>query len=171
MGDAEFSTIARAHALLRRAAQQTRGMTTTADDAGGMPRTGAAPLRSDEEILQHAERLIGRAARRQCWLMPLDADDRTIPVLLPITGLPRVPTAEEVEGFRERLGGFVEALEAARLILVFERPGPAALAEGEQRWLRGLYEEGEQPRLAPPVRALLLSHDDGVRLLGPEDLA
>ncbi len=120
------------------------------------------PICTDDEVLQHVTGLIGPAYRRQLWLMFLDADDRALPVLLPIEAYPQRPTYPQLEKIASAIAGLMDDLDAASVLLAWERPGSSESTPDERLWAAALGIACEVRERS--VRAQLLASRDGVRL-------
>jgi hypothetical protein len=121
------------------------------------------PLESDREIEALVADLIGVALRRQVWLMFLDELQRPLSVLVPISDLPEVLTRADVEQIALAARDIARLAGAPSVLVTWERDGSARLTADEQTAVDRLgacFAEG-------PVRlrAQLLSHSEGVRML------
>lgn len=125
-----------------------------------------APLTSDEEVLVRVDSLIGRANRRQIWLLFLDAQDRQLPLLMPC----EVPTrpGRMTGAFPGFLRELVESVEADAIVSVLERRRGPELTEGDRIWLRLLRDA--PAGIGVRQRGPILSSRAGVRWIAPEDL-
>lgn len=125
------------------------------------------PLVTDELIEQRVRAIVGRACRRQVWMLFLDEDDVQIPLILPMADYPPFPGEGNAAVFAARVSEIVEVAGAARVIFVWERYAGEQLTSTERAWARELQKaclsEGVQ------VRAQVLSHKRGVRWMAPED--
>ena len=120
------------------------------------------PLSTDADLLAMANELVGPAVRRQTWMFVLDEDDRMSPVVAPIDGIPVDADPADIALLGSRLAEVVDGVEgAASVVLVWERPGTADVRMQEADWIAGLAATGA------PIRAQLLSSDDGVHLVDP----
>jgi hypothetical protein len=121
-----------------------------------------APLTAptDADLLETVSSLVGPAAHVQLWLFPLDADGVPLRVVIPIEDVPLDPAV------MPRLGATVaemaETAGWASLVLVWERPGPAWLTTSEEAVAAAFRAASRLP-----LRAEFLSHDTGVRRIGP----
>lgn len=125
------------------------------------------PLTSDALIEKRVGDLIGRANRRQLWVLFLDSEDVQCPVIIPIDGLPSNPPGGGGPGPAIRRA--VDELEATSVILVWERYADAELGSADRAWIRALHESCAESEVR--VRAVLLSHRSGVRWVAPDDWA
>ena len=88
---------------------------------------------------------------------------------------PHAPSGAEgtedtvAELLARRLGEVVEAMDAAKVIFVWERPGGPAVTAADRTWASALGAACNATGVA--VRAQLVLHERGVRWLSPEDLA
>lgn len=120
------------------------------------------PLSTDADLLAMADDVVGPAIRRQTWMFVLDEDDRLSPVVAPIDGIPVDADPADIALLGTRLTEVVESVDgAASVVLVWERPGSAEVRMQEADWMAGLAASGA------PIRAQLLSADDGVHLVDP----
>lgn len=118
------------------------------------------PWDTDRAVLDAVRLLIESALRRQTWLFLLDDHDRST-VCVALEDMPVDPDPEDVERFAGMLRQLLDEAEASSVVVVWERPGGPDLAMQEADWAAALAAAGV------PVRAQLLAHDDGVRLLDP----
>lgn len=122
------------------------------------------PITTDEEVLRHVTGLVGRAYRRQLWLMFLDSNDCALPVLMPIEAYPHRPTHPQLEKIADVVANMVDEVQAASVLLAWERPGPGESTRDERLWAAALGIACEVRELS--VRAQLLASREGVRLFG-----
>ncbi len=125
------------------------------------------PLTTDDLIEERVSALIGRACRRQLWLLFLDAEDVQLPILMPTDDFPVSPLPEYARALARGVSEILEATDAAQVILVWERYAGAELTAGDRAWARQLHDECTESGVR--VRAQLLSHKRGVRWIAPED--
>jgi hypothetical protein len=127
------------------------------------------PLTTDALIEQRVDSLIGRAQNRQIWLLFLDQNQVQSPLVLPISDVPVAPAPDDLDNWCELIRGTTEAVDAGDVIVVIERYAPERLTDADRGWAR-LVSDG--CRVAGvTLRAVLLSHRHGVRLLAAEDYA
>ncbi|NYF13917.1 hypothetical protein HDC34_002211 [Pseudoclavibacter sp. JAI123] len=120
------------------------------------------PITTDEDVLRHVTALVGQAYRRQLWLMFLDADDHALPVLMPIEAYPQRPTHPQLERIASVISLMIDELQAASVMLTWERPGPGDSTSDERLWAAALGIVCEVREVS--VRAQLLASREGVRL-------
>lgn len=123
------------------------------------------PLSTDALIQERAAALIGRAIRRQLWVMFLDEDDVQLPVLMPIEGLPAEPEAGD--SLAKALRVVVDGVAAHSVILVLERYGGEALTASDRAWAKALHDAAAATEVR--LRGILLSHRGGVRWVAQDD--
>lgn len=145
------------------------------------------PLRSlatDVALADQFTRVFERAEKRQVWLMFLDNEHRLTGPLMPMDELPTEPdepcSTEDLGVVRfakvlvERARMVAEFVGAHQYLWMWERRGSGTLSHRDRRWAAAISEESDlRPGAggAPaPLRAQLLLHDDGARLITPDDL-
>jgi hypothetical protein len=147
--------------VVRRAARQAVGMSVPYEE------TQLMPLATDEDIERRVADLVGRANSRQLWLFFLDETDVQLPLLVPIEGLPAEPTAEQATGVVYRVRELMGEIGATSVVTVLERYGSSALTAQDAAWVRALRTTCESSGVV--LRAQLLSHRTGVRLIDTEE--
>ena len=80
------------------------------------------PLTSQAAIEDRVQLLIGRAARRQIWLLFLDHEDRQLPLLIPVQDPPTQPAEDDDRKFAGLLAYVQEQTEARGFVAVIELP-------------------------------------------------
>lgn len=128
-----------------------------------------SPLTTDAEIEERVAGLVGRACRRQFWLMFLDAEGRQLPLLMPMDDYPPSPRAGNGKLLASRISELVALMDAAHVVVVWERRLGEASTPGEREWARELARECADVDVS--VRAQLISHRSGVRWFGDEEFA
>lgn len=164
-----------------------------------MPSTTIDPYRrleTDDALADQLNRLFDVAEVRQMWLLFLDGASRLADPIMPMDDHPLEPDelfdTEDlgrvpfVRVMVERARMACELVGAHEFVLMWERRGSAALDAHDVRWARGLAEAagrgsgegcgqgfgaGLTGRTVAPLRAQLLLHDGGVRVIGEEELA
>ncbi|RLQ84088.1 hypothetical protein D9V28_07555 [Mycetocola zhadangensis] len=125
------------------------------------------PLVTDELIEQRVSDLIGRASRRQLWLLFLDSDNVQLPLLIPTDDYPGRPTPDHANELANGIRHIAGAARAAQVILVWERYAGSDLTPLDRAWAQQLHNACSG--IGVPIRAQLLSHKRGVRWLAPDD--
>jgi len=126
------------------------------------------PLHSDHELHDRVARLVGAALRPQLWLLFLDDADRQLPLLVPVEGIPAHPELDAVAGMARIITQLAQSAGAAAVVAVLERPGGDHPDRGVRAWGVVLVDAAADAGI--PLRALLLAHDRGVRMLTVDDL-
>jgi len=127
------------------------------------------PLTTDALIEQRVESLIGKAQNRQIWLLFLDQNQVQSPLVLPVSDVPVAPAPDDLDNWCELIRGTTQAVDAGDVIVVIERYAPDRLTDADRGWARMM---SDGCRVAGvTLRAVLLSHRHGVRLLAAEDYA
>lgn len=125
------------------------------------------PLLTDDDIEARVESLIGPACRRQWWMLFLDESQRQTPLVMPMADYPTTPNGGAAEMLASRIAEIIQLTEAAQVIFVWERLGNRNVSHHDRSWARAL--GASCAALGVPVRAQLISHNDGVRWLAPDD--
>lgn len=127
------------------------------------------PLTDDTLIEERMAALVGRAVSRQIWLMFLDENDVQMPLIMPVSDIPVSPGDNDEAHWANFVASGAEAIGARSVIVVIERYDSDRLTEADRAWAR-LSRDGCAVA-GVPLRAVLLSHRRGVRLLAPDDYA
>lgn len=125
------------------------------------------PLVTDELIEQRVRAIVGRACRRQVWMLFLDEDDVQVPLILPMADYPSSPGDGNAAVFASRVKEIVDVAGAAQVIFVWERYAGDRLTQSDCAWAQHLHEACRREGVV--VRAQLLSHKRGVRWMAAED--
>lgn len=136
------------------------------------------PLTDDKALLDHFGPMLGTASRRQLWIFCLDDEDRPGGIAMPVDDYPADPRAlvgaggveplSVAELFGIRFAEIAHEANVAQFVLVWERRGGAELTGATRDWARMLGDALH--RHGARVRAQLLLHDAGLRVLAPDDL-
>lgn len=125
------------------------------------------PLVTDELIERRVRAIVGRACRRQVWMLFLDEHHVQVPLILPMADYPTSPGDGNAAVFAERVKEIIDVAGAAQVIFVWERYAGDRLTEADAAWAAQLHDACRAEGVA--VRAQLLSHKRGVRWMAPED--
>jgi hypothetical protein len=120
-------------------------------------------VRSDSDALDLAASVVGSAIRERLWALFLNPDHRPAWLAVPIDGLPPMPERQLLESTASTIAELLRMLGGGSVVLVRERPGPVGINAVDAAWEESL--RSACARAEVPVRALLLSHDAGVRTL------
>lgn len=141
-----------------------------AEHAGGVsipPPTEAAPLVTDEDVLQRVTSLVDRAYRRQIWFLFVDGEHRQLPVL-PIMDVPVRPRGPGKGNLTDFLSAVMREMGAEELIVVYERSGRPQLTAADREWLDLVIAACTANAIR--LRGPLLAHTHGIRWIASEDL-
>ncbi|MGG7465469.1 hypothetical protein [Plantibacter sp. YIM 135347] len=126
------------------------------------------PIHTDDDILERFSDLIGPASTEQVWFSFLDEDAVQLPVLLPIPDLPAHMPKMESDQFARAMTRIAINAGADSVIIVSERRGDSSLSSAERSKLGTLRSAMERHDVT--TRAMLVSHDTGVRLIDAAEL-
>jgi len=117
------------------------------------------PVSSGDEARARVFDLIGRAIRRQLWVMVLDAHGYQLPLLIPIGDIPLRPEPGDLAPAGANMCTLLsEYAPGGSVILILERPGTAVLTATDRAWSVEL-----ASAFAPmPVTGIFIAHDDGI---------
>lgn len=135
-------------------------------------------LRHDSDLEEVLELLLDRALNpRQMWLLFLDADLRLTGPIMPCDDYPPDPYGEfettdlGVAPFAEvlavRMRGMLSAIDAAQVVIVWERPGSREFTTDERAWAGAMAAECGAEGV--DLRAQFVLHDGGLRQLTADD--
>jgi hypothetical protein len=119
------------------------------------------PLTTDAQVQLRASQLVGRAVRRQLWIMLLDENDVQLPVIVPIDDLPPAPDGDLPFAY------IVESTGAAAVFVVLERYGGEELTPADRAWAKHVRDGCAAASVR--LRGILLSHRRGVRWMAEDD--
>jgi hypothetical protein len=97
-------------------------------------------VHSDDDLLDRWRLLMGPwgFGQHTLWLAWFDADDRQLPALMPLDGVPASPNADLVKPLLPFLASLYHGLDAAWLAMALGRPGPGLISAGDRAWARAL---------------------------------
>ncbi|MGW9021995.1 hypothetical protein ACWGOE_10990 [Leucobacter chromiiresistens] len=142
----------------------------------------ARPLDTDDALADQLTRVFSHAELRQVWLLFLDHGHRLTDPIMPMDDHPLAPDdlldtddlgpVTFVRAMAERARMACDLVGAHEFIFMWERRGSGSLDSEDLRWARGL--DGAVREMAAggrsPLRAQLLLHDDGVRVIDAGEL-
>lgn len=129
------------------------------------PHPHDAPVDSDADVLDLASRIVGSALVEKLWSFFLGPDLKPARLIIPIEDLPPEPEPHLVERMAQALADVLKMLGGGSVILVRERPGPPGIGALDAEWAEAL--RSTFAIAGAPLRAVLLSHDAGVRMFPP----
>ncbi len=77
----------------------------------------------------------GGFGRRSLWLTVLDDAGRPAPVVVPVDGIPCVPTPSDVDALEMLVAGI---LDLGTVVLLLSRPGGCEVLEDDRTWASAL---------------------------------
>ena len=149
--------------------QPGTGPVPTADSAGMKRLIPGTVVRSHAELAGVWETMMGRDGFgfASVWLMFLDAENRVLPVVVPIDGIPAEPDPAFVRGLARIVAGLIESGDTASVAVLLSRPGPVAMTDADRRWARALRSAlGDEVAIWP----VHLATRGQVRVFAPDDL-
>ncbi|WP_157540821.1 hypothetical protein [Microbacterium sp. XT11] len=136
------------------------------------------PLRDDDDLRALLEFIVQSARRRQVWLLFIDDRDRLTEPLVPIDGYPADPHAmtvvpdlgevTEASLLLQRAEMMRDALDAASVVIMWERPGARSIGLDDREWATAMRDAAFAHGI--PLRAQYLLHSRGVRQIQVDDL-
>ncbi|MCA5892439.1 hypothetical protein LEP48_03605 [Isoptericola sp. NEAU-Y5] len=121
----------------------------------------------DAELLELATFLAGGvAARRRCLTLTwLDADDRLLGLVMPVSDLPVAPEPSTLPGLGGLMGAVLaENAPGGSVVAVLERPGDPAINAGDRAWNAALRAQDDAR-----VRGVFVAAGGAVRPLTLDD--
>ena len=94
------------------------------------------PLDTPRAVEHRIRETVGRAIRRQTWLLLLDEELRQLPIMIPIEDLPPSPETDTPDGLRGMFTMIADEFAVRGVIVVLERPGEGVMHADERAWLR-----------------------------------
>lgn len=104
---------------------------------------------------------------RTLWLMPLDAADRPVRVVVPLDGVPDELDADDVESLERVIADLVAETSAECVPMMLSRPGDAAMTDDDRRFALTLRREFG-PRMGRWPIHLATRHR--IQVFAPDDL-
>lgn len=119
------------------------------------------PVVTDAEVEARVADLVGRACRRQFWMLFLDDESRQIPLVMPMDDYPASPDDGNIDMFALRIKEIMHAEDAAQVIFVWERRLGERATPADRAWASALGAACRE--IGVVVRAQLISYRGGVR--------
>lgn len=123
-------------------------------------------LASPEQMLDHMVGLVGpeSAGPASVWISFVTADDRILPVAIPVEELPTLPDARTMEGLSELVRRVVaESFPGAGALVAVVRAGGGDYGAHERRWAGALWRAADTGGWT--VRAMVAVGDGRARVL------
>jgi hypothetical protein len=127
------------------------------------------PLTSDDDIVERVTDLLERANQRQVWMLFLDEGDAQLPLLIPVSDYPIAPRDDEAPAFAATIAAAMHEVDAARVVLVWERYGGPDATPSDHAWCAAMAHACAEAGVS--VRAQLLCHRNGVRRVPASEYA
>ena len=127
------------------------------------------PLVTDADVEERVDALIGRACRRQLWMLFTDHADIQSRDLIAMDDYPASPDGGNAQMLAERIDEWMDRTDATHVIFVWERRIGERFTPADRAWAKAL--AGACRECAVSVRAQLISHRTGVRWFAPDDYA
>jgi hypothetical protein len=125
-----------------------------------------APLSTDEEILARIGLILDADARQQRSLVVqfLDAQDRELPVVVPVDGIPRQPDGPTVTNLCWIISQVLdEHAPGGSVVLTLTRPGSDEIGSEDRGWRDAIASAAADEGAS--IRLMCLGTRDGVRVL------
>ncbi len=105
-----------------------------------MTKSFEAVIRTEADLHALWRKLMGHDgfSMRSLWLIFLEQDGRTQPLIVPIDDLPDEPHQGFLDGLRRIVSGLITEGVAASVAVLLSRPGHGPMTEADRRWARGL---------------------------------
>ena len=107
-----------------------------------------------------------RPRRRTLWFVMLDRERRPLPVIVPIDHVPDEPEVLMVSNLGQAWHEILQDEPGSSVVLMLERPGPAAASFDDLAWRVALRSAAEEHGIT--LAAFFLATADGVRPLTPD---
>ena len=100
------------------------------------------PVRSATELTRRWADVLDPPvfAARSLWLMWLDTDGRSLPLIVPVDDLPALPDLLTLGGLTDFSEAVTEGTDVAHLAMALCRPGDATLDAGDDEWAEAFRE-------------------------------
>lgn len=125
------------------------------------------PLADDAALLAFAKFLHDGVTprRRTLWFVMLDRHRRPLPVIVPIDHVPDEPDVLMVSNLGQAWHEILRDEPGSSVVLMLERPGPAAASEDDLAWRAALRSAAAEHGIS--LAAFFLTTADGVCPLAP----
>ena len=108
------------------------------------PPLAGIPIRSAAELTAHWAALLDPPTfgARSLWLMWLDDDRRPLPLIIPVDGVPPLPSRELLSGLLSLHDGICaeHLTESGHLAMALCRPGRPTILEDDEEWAEALHD-------------------------------
>jgi len=138
----------------------------------GMEQTPFRPtIRSQADLERAWGHLIAPLGftRQSLWLMVIEPDDRSLPQLIEIADLSRVPEADDRPAFVSFLQTIADETPlGGRATFLLSRPGHDRVHDDDRSWAEMLYDACRSAEL--PCETVHLASDEGIRPLPLDEI-
>ncbi|MFJ3383367.1 MULTISPECIES: hypothetical protein [unclassified Curtobacterium] len=131
-------------------------------DTDVLDRLEQTTVRTDDDVVDLVVALIERPIRRQCWVLFIGRDGVPIRLVIPIADLPYQPD-DHVEDFAALVADVVEQVDAADVVLAWERPGATALFPVDWEWVDAMACVLDEHHVR--LRGQVVVHDAGAAMI------
>ncbi|WP_144759649.1 hypothetical protein [Curtobacterium sp. 9128] len=135
-------------------------------DTDVLDRLERTTVRTDDDVVDLVVALLERPLRRQCWVLFLAADAVPIRLVVPIADLPYQPD-DHVEDFAALVADVVQQVDAAEVVLAWERPGSRDVYPVDWEWVDAMACALDEHHVR--LRGQVVLHDAGAALVELDD--
>jgi hypothetical protein len=131
-------------------------------DTDVLDRLERTAVRTDDDVVDLVVALLEQPFRRQCWVLFIGADAVPIRLVIPIADLPYQPD-DHVEDFGALVADLVTQVDAAEVVLAWERPGATELSMVDWEWVDAMDCVLDEHRVR--LRGQVIVHDRGASMI------
>jgi hypothetical protein len=142
--------------------------TSAAGDAPDLDLT--APLSTDQDVLRRVDWLVDQHSRRNrsLWLLFLSSDGVSLPVVVPIDGVPKRPDPQFVGNLCFVIADVLaHQAPGGTAVVVLTRPGSETVDDTDRYWFRTIHGAAREHGAA--IRMVVLATQTNVRQLTAGD--
>ena len=142
--------------------------TSAAGDAPDLDLT--APLSTDQDVLRRVDWLVDQHSRRNrsLWLLFLSSDGVSLPVVVPIDGVPKRPDPQFVGNLCFVIADVLaHQAPGGTAVVVLTRPGSETVDDTDRYWFRTIHGAAREHGAA--IRMVALATPTNVRQLTVDD--
>ncbi|OIH92814.1 hypothetical protein [Curtobacterium sp. MCBA15_001] len=131
-------------------------------DTDVLDRLERTAVRTDDDVVDLVVALLERPVRRQCWVLFLAPRGIPIQLVVPIADLPYQPD-EHVDDFGALVADLVEQVDAADVVIAWERPGTRGLSPVDWEWVDAMACVLDEHHVR--LRGQVVVHDAGAAMV------
>ncbi|WIB61475.1 hypothetical protein DEJ13_06495 [Curtobacterium sp. MCLR17_007] len=135
-------------------------------DTDVLDRLERTAVRTDDDVVDLVVALLERPVRRQCWVLFLAPRGVPIQLVVPIADLPYQPD-DHVDDFGALVADLVEQVDAADVVLAWERPGTRGLSPVDWEWVDAMACVLDEHHVR--LRGQVVVHDGGASMVELDD--